>query len=67
MFPVLSGLTPVSYTHLDVYKRQALGYDPTGKRDVVRPRRRETGSGTGLRPSPWSGDDDDYSVNRSMP
>ena len=33
---------PVSYTHLDVYKRQE-----------------EMGSGTGLRPSPWSGDDDE--------
>ena len=36
----------------------ALGYHPTGKRDVGRPWRR--GSGTGLRPRPWGGDDDDH-------
>ena len=25
--PVLDGLGPVSYTHLDVYKRQSIGWD----------------------------------------
>ena len=35
----------------------ALGYHPTGKSDVRRTED-EMGSGTGLRSSPWSGDDD---------